>query len=60
MNAVSEVVTSNPWVQQTGRAGAKLTRGGQPVRFVTEGYYDGLKIKVISTRSEIISAFPIR
>ena len=38
MNGVSEVVTSNTWVQQTGRAGARLTRSGQPVRFVTEGY----------------------
>ncbi len=60
MNGVSEVVTSNPWIQQTGRAGAMFTRSGQPVRFVTEGYYNGLKIRVINTHSEIITAFPIR
>lgn len=60
MNGVSEVVTSNPWVQQTGSAGAMFTRSGQPVRFVTEGYYNGLKIRVINTHSEIITAFPIR
>lgn len=60
MNGVSEVVTSNPWVQQTGRAGAMFTRSGQPVRFVTEGYYNGLKIRVINTHSEIITAYPIR
>ena len=59
MNAVSEVVTSNPWVQQTGRSGARLTRRGQPVRFVTEGYFDGLKIRVINTYDDIITAFPI-
>ncbi|WP_281756369.1 RHS repeat-associated core domain-containing protein [Neptunitalea chrysea] len=60
MNGVSEVVTSNPWVQQTGRAGAMFTRSGQPVRFVTEGFYNGTKIRVINTHSEIITAFPIR
>ena len=60
MNGVSEVVTSNPWVQQTGRAGAMFTRSGQPVRFVTEGFYNGTKIRVINTYSEIITAFPIR
>ncbi|TWF32864.1 RHS repeat-associated protein, partial [Chitinophaga polysaccharea] len=60
MNGVSEVVTSNPWVQQTGRAGAMVTRSGQPVRFVTEGTYEGIKIRVINTHSEIITAFPIR
>lgn len=60
MNGVSEVVTSNSWVQQTGRAGAIFTRSGQPVRFVTEGYYNGLKIRVINTHSEIITAFPIK
>lgn len=60
MNAVSEVVTSNPWVQQSGRAGAKFTRSGKPVRFATTGYYNGTLIKVINTHSEIITAFPIR
>ena len=60
MNGISEVVTSNPWVQQTGRSGAMLTRSGQPVRFVTEGYYNGVKIRVINTHNEIITAFPIK
>lgn len=60
MHRVSEVVISNPWVQQTGRAGAMFTRSGQPVRFVTEGFYDGIKIRVINIHSEIITAFPIR
>jgi hypothetical protein len=60
MHSISEVVTSNTWVQQTGKLGAKFTRSGRPVRFVTEGYYDGLKIRVINTHNEIITAFPIK
>ncbi len=56
----SEVVTNNLWVQQTGRTGQMLTRSGQPVCFVTEGFYNGTKIRVINTHSEIITTFPIR
>jgi len=49
MNAVSDVATdpANEWIQQTGRAGAEFTRAGDPVRFVVNGVYDGLKIRVI-------------
>ena len=60
MHGISEVVTSNPWVQQTGRAGQQFTRTGNPVRFKTEGYYRGLKIRVIHTGDDIITAFPVR
>ena len=60
MHAVSEVAINNAWVQQTGRAGATLTRSGYPVRFVVEGFYEGVRIRVITTHTEIITAFPIR
>jgi len=60
MNAVSEVATSNPWIQQTGKAGAQFTKSGAPVRFITEGFHGGVKIWVVTTRSEIITAFPIK
>ncbi|WP_431610887.1 RHS repeat-associated core domain-containing protein [Chryseobacterium sp. 'Rf worker isolate 10'] len=60
MHAVSNVAINNQWVQQTGRAGAALTRSGHPVRFVVEGIYEGTKIRVITTHTEIITAFTIR
>lgn len=60
MQAVSEVVVNNTWVQQTCRAGALVTRSGYPVRFVVEGFYQGVKIKVVTTHTEIITAYPIR
>ena len=60
MHAVSDVVVNNPWVQQTGKAGAMLTKSGQPVRFVVEGIFEGVKIRAITTHTEIITAFPIK
>ena len=60
MNAVSEVATSNQWIQQTGRAGATHTRNGQLVRYKIEGVYEGVKMRVITTVDEIITAFPIQ
>jgi hypothetical protein len=60
MNAVSDVAVSNSWIQQTGKAGSILTKSGQPVRFVVEGTYEGTKIRVITTHTEIITAFPIK
>jgi hypothetical protein len=60
MNAVSHVAVNNRWIQQTGRAGATLTRSGQPVRFVVEGVYENVKIRVITTSTDIITAFRIR
>lgn len=48
MNAVSDVAVNNPWVQQTGRAGATVTRSGQPVRYVVTGVYEGVKLKVVT------------
>jgi hypothetical protein len=60
MHAVSEVAVNNPWIQQTGKAGAALTKSGQPVRFVVEGMYGATKIRVITTRTDIITAFPIK
>jgi hypothetical protein len=60
MHAVSDVTVNNPWVQITGRAGAQFTRNGAPVRYAVEGYYEGVKIKVITTADDIITAFPMR
>ena len=60
MNAVSDVTVNNPWVQQTGAAGAMFTKSGQPVRFVIEGAYEGTRIRVITTSTDIITAFPIK
>lgn len=60
MEAVSDVAVNNPWIQQTGKAGAMLTKNGQPVRFITEGFYQNVKIRVITTHTDIITAFPIK
>lgn len=59
MHAVSHVAVHNQWVQQTGRLGARFTRSGDPVRYIAEGRYDGIKIRVVTTETEIITAFPI-
>ncbi len=59
MHAVSDVVVNNPWVQQTGSPGALITRAGDPVRFVVIGVYDGVKIKVVTTHADIITAYPL-
>lgn len=60
MYAVSNVAINNQWVQQTGKAGTALTRSAHPLRFVVEGIYEGTKIRVITTHTEIITAFTIR
>ncbi|MDX1908877.1 MAG: EndoU domain-containing protein [Bacteroidia bacterium] len=60
MHAVSDVAVNNQWIQQTGKAGAMFTKSGQPVRFVVEGTYEGTKIRVITTHTDIIIAFPIK
>ncbi|SFQ51378.1 RHS repeat-associated core domain-containing protein, partial [Pseudarcicella hirudinis] len=60
MHAVSDVVVNNQWIQQTGKAGAMFTKSGQPVRFVVEGTYQGTRMRVITTHTDIITAFPIK
>jgi len=63
MNSVSDIATdpSLTWVQQTGRAGAAVTRGGAPVRYTVEGVSDGVKIRVVLQPGGegIITGFPI-
>ncbi len=59
MHAVSDVAVNNQWIQPTGNAGAMFTKSGQPVRFVVEGYYQGTKMRVITTHTDIITAFLI-
>jgi hypothetical protein len=63
LHAVSDVATdaANQWVQQSGRLGAEFTRGGDPVRYVVEGIYDALKIRVIVEPGGegIITGFPV-
>ena len=60
MHAVSDVAVNNPWVQVSGRAGAQFTKSGAPVRYAVQGYYEGVRIKVITTAKDIITAFPIK
>jgi hypothetical protein len=60
MEAVSEVTVNNNWVQQTGKIGATLTKNGQPVKYIIEGVYEGVKIRVIATADDIVTAFPIK
>lgn len=63
MHAVSDIATdpSLEWVQQTGRAGADLTRSGKPVRHTVEGVRDGVKIRVVlePAGEGIVTGFPI-
>jgi hypothetical protein len=63
MHAVSDVATNpaNQWVPQNGRLGAEFTRLGDPVRFVVQGRYDTLKIRVIVEPGGegIITGFPV-
>jgi RHS repeat-associated protein len=62
MHNVSDVATdpASTWVQQTGRAGAQYTKGGQPVRWLAEGVRDGVCIACIvePQGAGIITAFP--
>jgi hypothetical protein len=60
MNAISDVAVNNSWIQQTGKAGAAFTKSGQPVKYVIDGVYEGVKIRVVATPTEIITAFPIK
>lgn len=60
MHGVSHVLVNNPWIQQSGRVGATVTRNGQPVRYIITGYYRGVKIKVVATATDIITAYPIK
>jgi hypothetical protein len=52
---------ANEWIQQTGRACAEFTRGGDPVRFAVNGIYNGLKMRVIVEPGGegIITEFPV-
>ncbi|MBW9215130.1 EndoU domain-containing protein [Mumia sp. zg.B53] len=63
MHSISDIATdpSLNWVQQTGRAGAAVTRGGSPVRYTVEGVRDGVKMRgVLEPGGEgIITGFPI-
>lgn len=60
MHAVSDVAVNNPWVQQTGKVGAMFTKSGQSVRYMIEGSYGGIRMRVITTSTDIITAFPIK
>lgn len=60
MHAASDVATGNPWRQLTGPVGSWVTRGGGLSRFEVIGSFQGVKIKVITTAEDIITAYPIR
>lgn len=40
--------------------GATLTAKSQPVRYITEGVYEGVKLRVVATATDIVTAFPIK
>ncbi|HEY5978166.1 MAG TPA: EndoU domain-containing protein [Microlunatus sp.] len=62
MQEISDVATdpSLPRIQQTGAAGATLTKSGKPVRFKVEGVRDGVRIRVILEPGGvgIVTGFP--
>ena len=64
MGHVSDLSTdpAATWVQQTGKAGATLTKNGAPVRFLVEGVRDGVCMVCIvepyAGGEGIITAFP--
>ena len=60
MHAISEVGFNNPWINQTGKQGVFFVKSGNPAKFKAEGYYDGVRIRVIIQGNDIITAFPIK
>jgi hypothetical protein len=60
MHAISEVLVNNTWIQKSGKLGSLYAKAGDPARFLIEGYYEGVKIRVIATNMDIITAFPIK
>jgi RHS repeat-associated protein len=62
MYAIGEVATNpnNKWIQQGGKPGAMYYNSGQPMRYVVIGTYEGVKIKVVTTIDDIITAYPIK
>ena len=62
MNAISEVATNpaSKWDQQTGKKGSFFTKAGNSVKFKVEGFYEGVKMRVIVQGDDIITAFPIK
>lgn len=60
MHAISDVTVNNPWVQTTGKPGAMFTKVGDPVRFEVIGKFEGKTIKVITTHTDIITAYPFK
>lgn len=62
MGAISDIATDPKlkWIPQTGTGGS-YTRSGLPAKFLVEGVYDNVKIRVIiQPASEgIITAFPL-
>ena len=62
MNAISDVATnpSSVWTQQTGKAGYLFTKAGDPVKYMVDGGYDGIALRVIVQGDEIITGFPLK
>ncbi len=50
----------NRQTKQLNKIGATTTKTGKPVKYLVEGYYEGIKIRVITTATDIITAFPIK
>ena len=62
MNYISEVIQdpNSIWFQQNGKAGAKYTKTGNPVKWQIDGTRDGVNIRVIVEPDGrgVITAFP--
>jgi hypothetical protein len=59
MHASSDVLANYPSIQQSGPAGSLYTKSGQLSKFVSNGEYQGLKIRVVYNNADIITAFPV-
>ncbi|MGH3353436.1 MAG: RHS repeat-associated core domain-containing protein, partial [Nocardioides sp.] len=64
LNSIAEVATSpsSNWTQQTGKAGALLTKNGDPTRWKIEGVVDGVNVRVIfePVNDRIVTGFPFQ
>ena len=62
MHRVSDIATDPElkWIQDTGPAGARLTRAGKPVKYRVYGERNGITVRVAIEPSGrgIITAFP--
>ena len=61
MNAISDVATNpdNVWIIKGAAKTRAVVTYGPDARFSVLGFYDGVWIEVITTQSELITAYPL-